>query len=169
MATTPASERGRVVAAVLRTSGPPWPRVRHLSHFCGPELIDRVLAKHGRAEQRCRLLPARLVVNAILLVCLKPTASYQKYRIHRRGQSTMDRQNGQVFVSTTDGLAAAMPYAAIAVAMLSTASAPEPAQRKEIASTNGTRSAIGRQRALGGRRCPPPNPATAISAGVERR
>ncbi len=28
-----------------------------LSHYCGPELIDRVLAQHGRAEQRCRLLP----------------------------------------------------------------------------------------------------------------
>src|SRR5207247_8588110 len=49
-----------------------------LSHYCGPELIDRVLAQHGRAEQRCRLLPARLVVNAILLMCLKPTVSYQK-------------------------------------------------------------------------------------------
>src|SRR5207247_9252731 len=43
-----------------------------------PELIARVLAQHGRAEQRCRLLPARLVVNAILLMCLKPTVSYQK-------------------------------------------------------------------------------------------
>lgn len=54
-----------------------------LSHYCGPELIDRVLAQHGRAEQRCRLLPARLVVNAILLMCLKPTVSYQKlmYRL----------------------------------------------------------------------------------------
>ena len=49
-----------------------------LSHYCGPELIDRVLAQHGCAEQRCRLLPARLVVNAILLMCLKPTVSYQK-------------------------------------------------------------------------------------------
>ena len=39
-----------------------------LSHYCGPELIDRVLAQHGRVEQRCRLLPARLVVNAILLM-----------------------------------------------------------------------------------------------------
>ena len=32
-----------------------------LSHYCGPELIDRVLAQHGRVVQRCRLLPARLV------------------------------------------------------------------------------------------------------------
>src|SRR6266566_3000595 len=42
------------------------------------DLPDRVLAQHGRIEQRCRLLPARLVVNAILLMCLKPTVSYQK-------------------------------------------------------------------------------------------
>jgi hypothetical protein len=37
-----------------------------------------VLAEHGRTESRCRLLPARLVVYATLLMCLKPTVSYQK-------------------------------------------------------------------------------------------
>lgn len=49
-----------------------------LSYYCGPELIDRILAECGRTEQRCRLLPARLMVYAILLMCLKPTSSYQK-------------------------------------------------------------------------------------------
>ena len=69
-----------------------------LSHYCGPELIDRVLAQHGRVEQRCRLLPARLVVNAILLMCLKPTVSYQKlmYQLDGAVPATQSCVDGQI-------------------------------------------------------------------------
>jgi hypothetical protein len=49
-----------------------------LSHLCRPELVDCILAECGRSEQRLRLLPARLMVYAIILMCLKPTVSYQK-------------------------------------------------------------------------------------------
>ncbi len=36
-----------------------------------PELVDRVIAKTGRAEQRQRLLPARVVVYYTLAMCLR--------------------------------------------------------------------------------------------------
>jgi hypothetical protein len=35
-----------------------------------PELVDRVIVKTGRAEQRQRLLPARVVVYYTLAMCL---------------------------------------------------------------------------------------------------
>ncbi len=44
-----------------------------LSAICGPELIDRVLSEGGRQGWRCRLLPARLTVHALLLMCLQPS------------------------------------------------------------------------------------------------
>lgn len=67
--------------AHLRSRAPASPRevgFGVLSYFCGPELIDRILAECDRGERRCCLLPARLVVYATLLMCLKPTVSYQK-------------------------------------------------------------------------------------------
>ena len=53
-----------------------------LSAICGPELVDRVLAECGRREHRCRLLPARLMVYALLLMCLHPALGYQKLMHH---------------------------------------------------------------------------------------
>lgn len=53
-----------------------------LSRFCPPELVDRILDETGREEKRCRLLPARLVVYALLLMCLKPAIGYQKLMRH---------------------------------------------------------------------------------------
>src|SRR5258707_8940243 len=53
-----------------------------LSAICKPELVDRVLADSGRLEQRCRLLPARLMVYALLRMCLSADLSYQKLMLH---------------------------------------------------------------------------------------
>lgn len=53
-----------------------------LSAICRPELVDRVLAECGRVELRCRLLPARLVVYALLLMCLYPSLGYQRLMHH---------------------------------------------------------------------------------------
>jgi Insertion element 4 transposase N-terminal len=43
-----------------------------------PELVDRVIAKTGRAEQRQRLLPARVVVYYTLAMCLFTQAGYEE-------------------------------------------------------------------------------------------
>lgn len=43
-----------------------------------PELVDRVIAKCGRAEQRQRLLPARVVVYYTLAMCLFAQAGYEE-------------------------------------------------------------------------------------------
>lgn len=53
-----------------------------LSAICPPELVDRVLIECGRVERRCRLLPARLMVYALLLMCLYPALGYQKLMHH---------------------------------------------------------------------------------------
>jgi hypothetical protein len=53
-----------------------------LSAICNAELVDRVLGECGRLERRCRLLPARLVVYALLLMCLHPALGYQKLMHH---------------------------------------------------------------------------------------
>ena len=50
--------------------------------MCPPALVDRVLAEHGRQECRCRLLPARLVVYALLLMCIAADLSYAKLMHH---------------------------------------------------------------------------------------
>ncbi|WP_308130055.1 transposase domain-containing protein [Kitasatospora aureofaciens] len=34
--------------------------------MCTPEVVDAVIAEHGRAERRRRILPARLVVYFVL-------------------------------------------------------------------------------------------------------
>src|SRR5215218_5297771 len=43
-----------------------------------PELVDRVLARTGRGEQRQRLLPARVVVYYTLAMCLFTQAGYEE-------------------------------------------------------------------------------------------
>src|SRR3954447_3906406 len=43
-----------------------------------PELVDRVIAKTGRAEQRQRLLPARVVVSSTLAMCLFAQVGYEE-------------------------------------------------------------------------------------------
>jgi hypothetical protein len=49
--------------------------------ICPPALVDRVIDESGRAEQRCRRLPARLVVYATLFMCMSGLA-YQKLLNH---------------------------------------------------------------------------------------
>jgi hypothetical protein len=56
-----------------------------LTALCPPELVDRLLAEHGRQERRCRLLPARLMVYALLLMCLCAELSYAKLVHHLGG------------------------------------------------------------------------------------
>lgn len=48
---------------------------------CPPELVDDVVKELGRTEARCRRLPARLVVYAILFMCASALA-YQKVLHH---------------------------------------------------------------------------------------
>jgi hypothetical protein len=43
-----------------------------------PELVDRVIAQTGRAEQRRRLLPARVVVYFVLALALYSHAAYEE-------------------------------------------------------------------------------------------
>ena len=43
-----------------------------------PELVDRVLARTGRGEQRRRLLPARVVVSDTLAMCLFTLVGYEE-------------------------------------------------------------------------------------------
>ena len=52
-----------------------------LSRFCGPELIDRVLAECEAGEERCRKLPARLVTSLLLLMGLDRRLSYRTLMI----------------------------------------------------------------------------------------
>jgi hypothetical protein len=47
-----------------------------LETLCPPELVDRVLQEAGREGERNRLLPPRLVVYALLLMCLSGTMGY---------------------------------------------------------------------------------------------
>jgi hypothetical protein len=43
-----------------------------------PELVDRVIERTGRAEQRQRLLPARVVVYYTLAMCLFAHVGYEE-------------------------------------------------------------------------------------------
>ncbi len=43
-----------------------------------PELVDRVIARTGKAEQRQRLLPARVVVYYTLAMCLFAHVGYEE-------------------------------------------------------------------------------------------
>jgi hypothetical protein len=56
-----------------------------LTALCPPELVDRLLAEHGRQERRCRSLPARLMVYALLLMCLRAELGYAKLVQHLGG------------------------------------------------------------------------------------
>ena len=47
-----------------------------LETLCPPELVDRVIKEVGREGERNRLLPPRLVVYALLLMCLSGTMGY---------------------------------------------------------------------------------------------
>jgi Insertion element 4 transposase N-terminal len=53
-----------------------------LSAICDTELVDRVLSECGRLERRCRLLPARLMVYSLLLMCLYPGLGYRRLMHH---------------------------------------------------------------------------------------
>nr|BFD89205.1 hypothetical protein KitaXyl93_05650 [Kitasatospora sp. Xyl93] len=46
-----------------------------------PELVDAAIAEHGRAEQRRRILPARLVMYFVLGLCLFARESYENARV----------------------------------------------------------------------------------------
>jgi len=60
-----------------------------------PELVDRVIAKCGRAEQRQRLLPARVVVYYTLAMCLFAQAGYEEVmRLLVDGLAWMRRWRG---------------------------------------------------------------------------
>src|SRR5436190_1166212 len=49
-----------------------------LTHTFPPELVDRVVQETGRAEQRRRLLPARVVVYFVLALALYAHAAYEE-------------------------------------------------------------------------------------------
>src|SRR5215218_788418 len=49
-----------------------------LTHTFPPELVDRVVEQTGRAEQRRRLLPARVVVYFVLALTLYGHAAYEE-------------------------------------------------------------------------------------------
>jgi hypothetical protein len=49
-----------------------------LTHTFPPELVDRVIEQTGRAEQRRRLLPARVVVYFVLALALYGQAAYEE-------------------------------------------------------------------------------------------
>ena len=49
-----------------------------LTHTFSPDLVDRVVRETGRAEQRRRLLPARVVVYFVLALALYSHAAYEE-------------------------------------------------------------------------------------------
>src|SRR6266496_693608 len=49
-----------------------------LTHTFPPELVDQVIEQTGRAEQRRRLLPARVVVYWVLALALYSHAAYEE-------------------------------------------------------------------------------------------
>lgn len=52
-----------------------------LSHFCGPELIDRALAEREAGAERRRKLPPRLTVGALLLMALGRRLGYRSLMV----------------------------------------------------------------------------------------
>lgn len=72
----PLVERGEDSPA--KATGPGGAGFGVLSAICPPELVDRVLEECGRRERRVRLLPARLVVYVLLVMCLHPELGYQR-------------------------------------------------------------------------------------------
>jgi hypothetical protein len=68
-------------AATLLPSPPPITdriALGALTHTFPPELVDRVVQETGRAEQRRRLLPARVVVYFVLALALSSHAAYEE-------------------------------------------------------------------------------------------
>jgi hypothetical protein len=67
-----------------RTKPPVAPRLSDriaigvLTQTFPPELVDRVIARCGRAEQRQRLLPARVVLYYTLAMCLFAQVGYEE-------------------------------------------------------------------------------------------
>jgi Insertion element 4 transposase N-terminal len=55
-----------------------WIAIGVLTRTFPPELVDRVIAKTGRGEQRQRLLPARVVVYYTLAMCLFAHVGYEE-------------------------------------------------------------------------------------------
>ena len=49
-----------------------------LTHTFPPDLVDRVIEQTGRAEQRRRLLPARVVAYFVLALALYSHAAYEE-------------------------------------------------------------------------------------------
>ena len=49
-----------------------------LTHTFPPDLVDQVVQQTGRAEQRRRLLPARVVVYFVLALALYGHAAYEE-------------------------------------------------------------------------------------------
>lgn len=72
------------------------------------ELIDEVVAVTGRAEQRKRLLPARVVVYFVLAMCLFSREGYEEVtRLLTQGLVWARRWSGQWRVPTTGALSQA--------------------------------------------------------------
>jgi Insertion element 4 transposase N-terminal/Transposase DDE domain len=68
-------------AATLLPSPPPITdriALGALTHTFPPDLVDRVVEQTGRAEQRRRLLPARVVVYFVLALALFSHAAYEE-------------------------------------------------------------------------------------------
>ncbi|MGA6160423.1 IS4 family transposase [Stenotrophomonas sp. NPDC087984] len=67
-----------------------------------PELVDEVIAECGRAEQRHRLLPARVVVYFVLAMCLFSGQGYEEVaRLLTHGLERLGRWRGTWRVPTT--------------------------------------------------------------------
>jgi hypothetical protein len=69
------------VAPTLLPSPPPITdriALGALTHTFPPELVDQVIEQTGRAEQRRRLLPARVVVYFVLALALYSHAAYEE-------------------------------------------------------------------------------------------
>jgi len=68
------------VATLLPSPPPITDRIAlgALTHTFPPEVVDRVVQEAGRAEQRRRLLPARVVVYFVLALALYSHAAYEE-------------------------------------------------------------------------------------------
>ncbi|MFF9573566.1 IS4 family transposase [Streptomyces sp. NPDC014685] len=73
-----------------------------------PELVDRVVAECGRAGQRTRLLPPRVVVYFVLAMCLFSGQGYEEVaRLLTQGLTWAKRWSGSWQVPTTAAISRA--------------------------------------------------------------
>ncbi|WP_326734259.1 IS4 family transposase [Streptomyces sp. NBC_01022] len=73
-----------------------------------PELVDRVVAECGRAGQRSRLLPPRVVVYFVLAMCLFSGQGYEEVaRLLTQGLTWAKRWSGSWQVPTTAAISRA--------------------------------------------------------------